>query len=73
MSVTSFVGLDVGSEAHVLAAVDAVDAVDARGDVTQRPLRCTEDAEGYAPRRRARGARRRARGARRARGDARRV
>lgn len=42
MQVTTYVGIDVGSEAHVLAAVDA------RGDVTLRPVRCTEDAGGYA-------------------------
>jgi transposase len=42
MQVTSYVGIDVGSEAHVLAAVDA------RGDVVVRPARCTEDADGYA-------------------------
>lgn len=42
MSVTAFIRVDVGSEAHVVAAVDA------RGDVTLRPTRCTEDADGYA-------------------------
>ena len=42
MQVSTFVGLDIGSEAHVLAAVDA------QGDVALRPTRCTEDAAGYA-------------------------
>jgi transposase len=42
MECTHFVGIDVGSEAHVLAAVDG------RGDVVQRPVRLAEDAEGYA-------------------------
>ncbi len=42
MSVTTYVGIDIGSEAHVVAAVDA------RGDVVLRPTRCAEDADGYA-------------------------
>jgi transposase len=42
MQVTTFVGLDIGSEVHVLAAVDAA------GTLTQRPLTLTEDAAGYA-------------------------
>ncbi len=42
MQVTTYVGIDTGSEAHVVAAVDA------RGDTTRRPTRCTEDAVGYA-------------------------
>lgn len=42
MEWTHFVGIDVGSEAHVLAAVDA------RGEAVQRAVRITEDAEGYA-------------------------
>jgi transposase len=42
MQISTFVGLDIGSEAHVLAAVDI------RGEVTLRPTRCTEDAAGYA-------------------------
>lgn len=39
MQVTTFVGLDIGSEVHVLAAVDA------QGDVVHRPVRCAEDAD----------------------------
>ena len=42
MHVTTFVGLDIGSATHVLAAVDA------QGDVTQRPVALSEDAAGYA-------------------------
>lgn len=42
MSVTTYVGLDIGAEAHLLAAVDA------QGAVVQRPARLTEDAAGYA-------------------------
>ena len=42
MQVTTFVGLDIGSETHVLAAVNA------QGDVTQRPISLAEDATGYA-------------------------
>lgn len=42
MSVSTFVGLDIGAEAHVLAAVDAA------GAVVQRPARLSEDAAGYA-------------------------
>jgi transposase len=42
MSVTTYVGLDSGAEAHLLAAVDLA------GAVVQRPARLTEDAAGYA-------------------------
>lgn len=42
MSVTCYVGLDIGAETHTLAAVDA------QGTVVQRPLRFAEDAAGYA-------------------------
>lgn len=42
MHVTHYVGIDIGSEAHVLAALDA------QGDVVQRPVRLSEDAAGYA-------------------------
>lgn len=42
MSVSTFVGLDIGAEAHVLAAVDG------QGTVVQRPARLAEDASGYA-------------------------
>lgn len=42
MQVTTFVGLDIGSETHVLAAVDP------HGTLTQRPLSLGEDAAGYA-------------------------
>ena len=42
MSVTCYVGLDIGAEAHLLAAVDA------QGTVVQRPVRLSEDAAGYA-------------------------
>lgn len=42
MAVTRYVGLDIGAEAHLLAAVDAA------GAVVQRPARLTEDAAGYA-------------------------
>jgi len=42
MSVTRYVGLDIGAEAHLLAAVDP------EGAVVQRPARLTEDAAGYA-------------------------
>ena len=42
MSLTCYVGLDIGAETHVLAAIDA------QGTVRQRPLRLAEDAAGYA-------------------------
>lgn len=42
MSVTRYVGLDIGAEAHLIAAVDP------EGAVVQRPARLTEDAAGYA-------------------------
>jgi transposase len=42
MQVTTFVGLDIGSATHVLAAVDA------QGGVVRRPLQVTEAAAGYA-------------------------
>ena len=42
MSITRYVGLDIGAEAHLLAAVDP------EGAVVQRPARLTEDAAGYA-------------------------
>lgn len=41
MTVTTYVGLDIGAESHVLAAVDP------QGTVRQRPVRLTEDAAGY--------------------------
>ena len=42
MQVTHYVGLDIGSEAHVLAAVDTA------GEIVRRPTHLTEDAAGYA-------------------------
>jgi transposase len=42
MAVTCYVGLDIGAEAHALAALDA------HGAVVQRPVRLAEDAAGYA-------------------------
>lgn len=42
MTVTHYVGIDVGSAVHVVAAVDP------QGEVVQRPVRISEDAAGYA-------------------------
>jgi len=40
MSITCYVGLDIGAEAHVLTAVDP------QGTVVQRPIRFAEEAAG---------------------------